>query len=62
MGCQCVTNAASVMIFICQIVGLLVYLLSEIEGLSQPEEADVVADGGVVEVLVGDDLGNLAFL
>ena len=37
-------------------------LLSEVEGLSQPQEADVVADGAIVEVLMGDDLGNLALL
>jgi len=36
--------------------------LSKFEGLGQAEEADVIADGGVVKVLVGDDFGNLAFL
>jgi len=39
-----------------------VYLLSKIEWLSQPQETDIIADGGVVKVLMGDDLGNLAFL
>ena len=45
-----------------QVIDRSLNLLVELEWLGQSEQADVVGDGGVIKVFVGNDLGNLSTL